>query len=54
MQLLNRVPKMIWADEVVSFGVKVTFHFVFFIVALVCTGTTAGRIGNLHEASAVQ
>jgi archaellum component FlaG (FlaF/FlaG flagellin family) len=39
---------------VASFGVEVTSHFVLFIVALVCTGTTVGRIGNLHKATAVQ
>ena len=39
---------------VASFGVELTFHFVLFVVVLVCTGTTAGRIGNLHEAPAVQ
>ena len=42
------------AGVVARFGVEVTSHFVLFIVALVCTGTTAGYIGNLHEAPAVQ
>ena len=39
---------------VASFVVEVTLHFVLFIVVLVCTGTTARRIRNLHEAPAVQ
>ena len=39
---------------VASFGVEVAFHFVHFIVVLVCTGATAGHIGNVHKAPAVQ
>ena len=39
---------------VARFGVEVAFHFVLFIVALVCTGTTARRIGKPHRAAAVQ
>ena len=39
---------------VASFGVEVTSHFALFVVVLVCTETTAGHIGDLHKAPAVQ